>query len=78
MRDRDTIDLELRLVAGLRRTAGTHAEPTSVEATNSPASRPTLDALLDELLDELLEERQGSGTQPWVDADCSDLGPLCW
>lgn len=66
MRDRDTIDLELRLVAGLRRTAGTHAEPTSVEAT------------LDALLDELLEERQGSGMQPWVDADCSDLGPLCW
>lgn len=70
MRDRDTIDLELRLVAGLRRTAGTHAEPTSVEAT--------LDALLDELLDELLEERHGSGSQTWVDADCGDLGPLCW
>jgi hypothetical protein len=78
MRDRDTIDLELRLVAGLRRTAGPLAEPTPAEATNSPASRPLLDDLLDDLLDELLEERHGSGAQPWVDADCSDLGPLCW
>lgn len=70
MRDHDAIDGELRLVAGLRRTAGTHREPTSVGAT--------LDELLDNLLDELLEERHGSSPHPPVRADCSDLGPLCW
>jgi hypothetical protein len=46
MRDRDTIDSELRLVTALRRSTRRHHRPRPV------------DAPLNDLIDELLEERQ--------------------
>jgi hypothetical protein len=72
MRDRDTIDGELRLVAGLRRPGRNHDEPRSDEASLDDL----VDDLVDELLDELLEQRNGGATHPLPDS--CDIGPLCW
>jgi hypothetical protein len=74
MRDRDTIDGELRLVAGLRRPGRTHDEPTSDEASLDDL----VDDLVDDLLDELLEQRKGGATHAPARIDSCDLGPLCW
>jgi hypothetical protein len=66
MRDRDTIDSELRLVTALRRRTRKHHRPRQVDAS------------LNELIDELLEERQRSVTYLETRDDSTDLGPLCW
>ena len=74
MRDRDTIDGELRLVAGLRRSGRNHDEPTPVGASLDDL----LDDLVDDLLDELLEQRHSGASRPQARIDSCDLGPLCW
>jgi hypothetical protein len=74
MRDRDTIDGELRLVAGLRRPGRHHDEPRSDEASLDDL----VDDLVDDLLDELLEQRTGWTTHPPARIESCDLGPLCW
>jgi hypothetical protein len=66
MRDRDTIDSELRLVSALRRSTRRHHRPRPVDAS------------LNELIDELLEERQRGVTYLETRGDATDLGPLCW
>jgi hypothetical protein len=74
MRDRDTIDGELRLVAGLRRPERNHDEPTPVGASLDDL----LDDLVDDLLDELLEQRNSAASHRQARIDSCDLGPLCW
>jgi hypothetical protein len=66
MRDRDTIDSELRLVTALRRRTRKQHRPRQVDAS------------LNELIDELLEERQRGVTYLETRGDSTDLGPLCW
>jgi hypothetical protein len=66
MRDRDTIDSELRLVAALRRRTRKRHRPRQVDAS------------LNELIDELLEERQRGVTYLETRGESTDLGPPCW